>query len=203
MFNEQCLLRVELILDDMNRLGLLSRRLALLIERHTAVHGVRSVLEALREQIGESVSFCVLDRTGIWVEHVEVVQSEKVVRYVIAPGTRRPLYCSSPGQILLAWQAPADVDRYLSRVKLDRLTPNTIVSRDQLLARLRDVRNNGFVVIDSEMTPDVVGAAVPVFDADGQVLAALAMGAPQRRGASHIDEYVAALRRSAAQLSAV
>ena len=187
--------------DGRYRLGLIARQLALFADRNPSSLGIRAVLEALSADIEESVSFCMMDPVGMMVDHVEVVQSKHVIRYVIEPGTKRPLYCSSPGQVLLAWQDPGFIADYVRDTALTRLTANTIVTPSALQERLARIRQDGYNVVDSEMTPGVIGAAVPILSPEGNILAALAMGAPHERGTGLTRDYVAHLRRAARRLS--
>lgn len=187
--------------DGRYRLGLIARQLALFTDRNPSSLGIRAVLETLSADIEESVSFCMIDPVAMMVDHVEVVQSKHVIRYVIEPGTKRPLYCSSPGQVLLAWQDPGFIEDYIRDTALIRLTANTIVTPSALQERLARIRQDGHIVVDSEMTPGVIGAAVPIFSSEGNVLAALAMGAPHERGTVRTTDYIGHLRRAAQRLS--
>ncbi len=115
------------------------------------------------------------------------------VPVVSRTGTRLPLHATGVGKVLLA-HAPQDVEaRVLSR--LSRVTPYTITSRTVLAAQLARVRRDDFATTSEEMTLGACSVAVPVRDADGEVVAALGIVvASLKRDRSRL---VAALRVAA------
>ena len=67
-------------------------------------------------------------------------------------GSRLPAYCSSMGRVLLAAALrPAELDAYISRVSLTRLTHRTVTTAAELKRALDEVRRDGFSVVDQEL----------------------------------------------------
>jgi IclR family pca regulon transcriptional regulator len=60
-------------------------------------------------------------------------------------------------------------------------TPRTITDRDALLAVLREVRLQSWATAEDEMDIGTLGIAVPIFDRNGKVIAALAVGSHKMR----------------------
>jgi IclR family pca regulon transcriptional regulator len=96
-----------------------------------------------------------------------------MIRLVAGFGTRFPAYPTSLGRVLLAHQPTARIDAYLRGVELKKLTSKTVTSKAKLRKILKDVRNNAFASIQDELDYGIVSVAVPIFDADGEILAAI------------------------------
>lgn len=136
------------------------------------------VLERLSESTGESVNLVVRDGSqGIVVLRVE---SKQLLRFAQPVGARIPLYCTSTGKALLAFAANprAEVERL---GELDRLTRTTIVSPEDLLRELDEIRTRGYSVNKGERVPGVRGVAAPVMPTAETVTAALAVQGPEIR----------------------
>jgi DNA-binding IclR family transcriptional regulator len=69
---------------------------------------------------------------------------------------------------------------------------------------LEQVRSRGYAVNDEEYTVGIVGAAVPILDAKGATVAALAVHGPSPRlSISRARSYLPQLRAAASRLSRV
>jgi IclR family pca regulon transcriptional regulator len=85
------------------------------------------------------------------------------------------------GRVLLASLSGPELDRYLSREKLTRLTNRTIVSAHELKRALDQVRRDGFSVVDQELEIGLRSIAVPVTDPSGKVVASINVGTQSAR----------------------
>ncbi|MFF4126338.1 IclR family transcriptional regulator [Microbispora rosea] len=128
-------------------------------------------LERLAAEVHESASVSVLDDTDI--VYVARVPTARIMRVTIAIGTRFPAYCTSMGRVLLAGLPPEDLDAYLARAALERLTPHTTTSPDALRAALDRVRAQGWAMVDQELEEGLRSIAAPIRDRGGRVMAAV------------------------------
>ncbi|MGF6702082.1 DNA-binding IclR family transcriptional regulator [Paraburkholderia sp. MM5496-R1] len=96
-------------------------------------------------------------------------------------GLRRPLYCTAAGRVLLAHAPDAFVTDYMKTVKLERRTPQTIATKKALRDELDHILESGLSVSRGELLPDSAGVSSPVFGPNGNVIAAMAIGAPLER----------------------
>ncbi|MBI5033741.1 MAG: IclR family transcriptional regulator [Chloroflexi bacterium] len=145
----------------------------------------RPLLEELHRITNETVSLYVLDRTErVCVERIE---SPERVRVVVRVGERMPLHAGSAGKALLAFLPSETIDEILSK-PLERMTSNTIINRRTLLKELELTRERGYAVSHAERFDDAIGLAAPIFDASGQVVAALNVAGPMSR---FTDDHVA------------
>ena len=128
-------------------------------------------LQALRDETGDSSSMAVL--SGNDILYIAHVSTNRRIRLGASVGTRYPAYATSLGKVLLAWQDDAAFDALLKDAELTRLTEHTITSKSELKKHLREARANGFASAQDELDYGIVSVAVPVFDADRQIAAAI------------------------------
>jgi IclR family pca regulon transcriptional regulator len=128
-------------------------------------------LQALRDETGDSASMAVL--SGQNILYLAHVSTNRRIRLGASVGTRFPAYATSLGKVLLAFQDEAALDGYFATAELERLTENTIAAEADLRSLFRQVRGDGFASAQDELDYGIVSVAVPVFDRDRQVAAAI------------------------------
>ncbi|RNL86238.1 IclR family transcriptional regulator [Halostreptopolyspora alba] len=136
-------------------------------------------LEELAAQVRESSSVSVLD--GDDVVYVARVPTSRIMRVAINVGTRFPAYATSMGRVLLAGRPLAEVESYLERVDLRRLTAYTLATPARLRAELERVRNQGWAIVDQELEEGLRSVAAPIRDREGRVIAAANVSAHASR----------------------
>ena len=136
-------------------------------------------LEALVAEVNESTSVSVLDLPDI--VYVARVPVSRIMTVAINVGTRFPAYATSMGRVLLAGKPQAQLDAYLSRVTLQRLTAHTITAPGRLRAELDRVRSQGWAIVDQELEEGLRSVAAPIRDKDGNVVAAANVSAQANR----------------------
>lgn len=141
-------------------------------------------MERLVERVHESCSMAVLD--GEEVVYVARVPTKRIMSVSISVGTRFPAYATSMGRVLLAHQPPEWLDTYLAGVELKPLTPKTVTDPDRLRAILRQVRSEGFCLVDEELEIGLRSMAAPIRDNQGHVVAALNVSAHISRGPAEV-----------------
>ncbi|HEX5713268.1 MAG TPA: IclR family transcriptional regulator [Solirubrobacterales bacterium] len=162
--------------------------------REATAERLRPVLLGLRRELDETVDLAVLD--GAAVRFVDQVPAPRRLRAMSAVGELFPLHCTANGKALLAALPPEQAQALLPR-RLPRLTANTIVSRDELLAELESVRAAGVAIDREEHTEGIcaVGAAIPV---GGEPAAAISVPVPVQRFRAGEAEVISAVRAAAA-----
>lgn len=129
------------------------------------------VMEALVERVKESCSAAVLDGTDI--VYVLRVPTHKIMRNTLGVGSRLPAYCTSMGRVLLA---DLDDEELLRRLKASRpkpLTRHTVTEIDALLAKVQQVRRQGWCLVNQELEEGLMSLAAPITNRSGRVIAAL------------------------------
>ena len=164
---------------------------------------IRPCMQRLLERTQETIYVAVLDTEEKTARYLEVLESPQPIRYSVQSGTQRPLYCSSAGRLLLAYQPRAWIDDYLSTTRLRLITPKTINGVRELRQELKRVRYEGFAASFGEAVPGAAGIAAPVFDRDGFLKAALMVGGPEDRIRQHMKDLMPALVAAAQEASSI
>ncbi len=147
-------------------------------------------LVELAKQAGEATGLSVPE--GPTMHYVDQVESPNAVQVRDWTGTRIPMHAVSSGQVFLAHFPPPALSRFLA-APLERFTDNTITDASGLLARLRDVRREGYSWVREEYASGINSVAAPVADANGEVVAAVHIHGPSYRfPAAGSDRVVAA-----------
>lgn len=162
-------------------------------------------MEDLVRQVSASASLAVLDREDIF--YVAHVPASRMLAVRVPVGTRVPAHATAMGHVLLA-ALPAEQRRqYLDSARLERLTPQTLTARGELVAALDAVYRTGYALGDQGVEENLFAVAVPVTDGRGSVVAALAIathasGAQPEVAGPPQAAYLPALLEAAAQVSA-
>lgn len=141
------------------------------LESMNVEEAVRPHLQDVRDKTGDSSSLAVLSHHDIiYLVHVS---TNRMVRLPAGVGTRFPAYATSLGRVLLAYRSEEFVDQFLQTAELKKLTTKTVTSKPRLRRILKKVRRQGFASIQDELDYGIVSIAVPVFNAAGDILAAI------------------------------
>ena len=137
------------------------------------------VMERLSEQTGESCSVAVLD--GSDIVYVMRVYTHKIVSLNLSVGTRLPAYCTSMGRLLLSALPEEVALARLRAAPLPARTRQTCTEVDAVMARVRQVRQQGWAMVNEELEEGLISLAAPVRDRQGRVIAALNVSGQTRR----------------------
>ncbi len=128
-------------------------------------------LERLVAEVRESSSVSVLD--GDDIVYVARVPTSRIMTVAISVGTRFPAYATSMGRVLVAALPDEQIEAYLGRVRLVPLTSRTVRSVAALRTELRNVRRQGYAVVDQELEEGLRSIAAPIHDRTGAVAGAV------------------------------
>lgn len=144
---------------------------------------VQPTLSRLAAQTGQAFSVAVLD--GVSVNAPEGAQAVIIARsgehriasqalpYGVNLGARLAAFATSTGRVLLAQLTPAQLTDFLATHPRPQLTPHT-TTRAAPLRRLIDAaRQQGFSEAHQEHELGVYALAVPLYDAQNRVVAAM------------------------------
>jgi DNA-binding IclR family transcriptional regulator len=139
----------------------------------------RAILARLVETTGETCNLTALEGDGM--RYLERVETSHLLRLKLDVGTHVPLHCTASGKLMLAMMDDAQRRQVLDRIVLDRHTPRTFVDRAQLERELAVIRQRRVGVDQEEFVLGMVAVAVPVLDAGGGMIAAMACHGPTAR----------------------
>jgi IclR family pca regulon transcriptional regulator len=128
-------------------------------------------LEELAEVLHESCSVSVLD--GDDLVYVARASANRIMTIALTVGTRLPPYPTSMGRVLLAHLPGPELDAYLCRATLRKLTERTVTDETEFRTILAGVRGRGWAAVDQELEAGVRSIAVPIRDGSRKVVAAI------------------------------
>ena len=156
------------------------------------------VMEELVGQIKESCSAAVLDGTDI--VYVLRVPTHKIMSISLGVGSRLPAYCTSMGRMLLSALTPEAMMKVLQASERTVRTRYTVTDVDELAAKIAQVRQQGWALVDQELEEGLVSMAAPVTDRAGQTIAAINIsGQANRTSAKVMQETMLPLLLATAQ----
>lgn len=172
--------------------------------------GARAVDQRLRDEadalvereaarLGERVEVCV--RSGGTCMTIGTAAPETELRAVGWVGRTVPLSCTAAGRALLFDLDTAAIARLLVTTGLTSGGPDAPRSLDEVVVRLRADRERGVALARHEMDRGLVSVGVPVRDASGRVVAAVAASGPDSRMDPVLPETSALVARAGRELS--
>jgi IclR family pca regulon transcriptional regulator len=158
---------------------------------------LQPVLDRLASTAQEISSLAVLD--GNEVIFIARASPARVFSAGIDLGYRLPAYCTSVGRAMLGKYSNSDLAAVLSSMELKAMTPFTVTDRELLLATIMTDREKGYSLVDREAEPGFRSISVPVRRYDGEIVAAINMGAHVDRISTGemIDRFLPLLREAA------
>lgn len=119
-------------------------------------------------------------------------------------GGQLPLNCGGAPKLLLAYQDEAEIDSALAG-DLVQLTPKSVTDRTELRTHFAQIRKRGWELAIDDVALGLTALAVPIFNRDGAVVAALSIAGltpqmHQRGKPLHLEQLQTAARAIADQL---
>lgn len=112
-----------------------------------------------------------------------------------------PLHTTSSGRALLFDKPDDEIRQLFPASDLVATGPNAPRDVEDVLARVRRARANGYVLVDEEFEEGLVGAAAPIRDFRNRVIAALNVSAPKFRLGRDLDRAGHMVRAAAGRIS--
>ena len=150
------------------------------------------------EETAESAFLLVVEGRSAIV--IDMLASDEPLKLTFPVGTPWPLHAGASNKVLLAY-LPEEVVAEILATPLPRVTPRTTVDPRELRAHLQRIRRRGYAYSVGELTPGVVGIAVPIQSA-GQLMGALAVTGPlSRLPVSRVPQVVDRLRQASEEIA--
>ena len=158
-------------------------------------------MQALAARVGESCSAAMLD--GADIVYVLRVPTHKIMSISLGVGSRLPAHCTSLGRMLLAGLSDDEALSLLHASDRPALTRHTVTEPNELLARVRLARKQGWCLVNQELEEGLISLAAPLTDRSGRTVAALNIsGQANRTPAKQMQEtMLPALLEAAATIS--
>jgi DNA-binding IclR family transcriptional regulator len=167
------------------------------ISLHTHLY---DALNKLAEVTRETAYLCVCHSGHALIQ--AIVEGSQAVRvgglYV---GFMGNTHLRASGKALLAYLDEQELDAYLATADFTPLTAKSVCDPEELKEQLQEVVKRGYAIDRGEFADDVNCAATPVFSAEGEVVAVLAISAPEQRFVRKEDQLISAVVQAASNAS--
>ncbi|TDE85251.1 IclR family transcriptional regulator [Deinococcus sp. S9] len=181
------------------RLGFQVLALNSVLMSHTPWRRIaREEMTHLADAVGEPVHLAVLD--GGQAICIDKVEGNAPLANTPIGGILPP-HATALGKIILAHQTADEIARWYQSGTLRMYTPNTIVSLDELLSDLAHSRERGYALAVEERATGICSIAAPIFDPNGEVIAAMSISTSAKRFAARKPGLVTHLREATATTS--
>jgi DNA-binding IclR family transcriptional regulator len=139
----------------------------------------RPYLEKLMHEVEETVFMAVL--SGDELVYIAKVDSNRSIKTSAEIGSSRPLYCTGLGKAFLSFLPLSKREEFLDRIELKPITPKTVTDRLKLTKQLDTFKENGYAIDDEENEEGLYCFSAPIFNTDGEVVAAISIAGPKNR----------------------
>ncbi|WP_323959559.1 helix-turn-helix domain-containing protein [Arthrobacter sp. JZ12] len=166
-----------------------------------AVSRTQPILDEYAKKVNETLSFVIVRAEGE-TDHVVIAEASGT-RYLSAShqylGGTYPLHASATGKVILAEQSDEKIAATLPDT-LEALTEHTITSRDALMEELKQVREQGYALLDNELEEGLFAIGCPVRDA-GVLIGVVTVQGPTERLKSQLSENITELHNAAEEIT--
>lgn len=128
---------------------------------------------------GETAHLAVKNRNQI--NYIDKIESLKTIRMFSTIGKRAPLYCTGVGKAIFAFLPESEILDIIDETDFVKYTENTIVTKDEILKELENIRNLGYAIDDEEHELGIKCAAAPILNHNNEVVAGISVASPLMR----------------------
>lgn len=159
-----------------------------------------AIIDDLAKKLNESVMLASIDHGHIL--NLKYVPSRQALRAQESEDMSSHSYCTAVGKILLASLSEAELENYLHRTPLQRLTPRTLSEPQQVRDELKKVKAQSYAETHDEFCEGLSAVAVPIHDPWGNIVASVGASAPTVRlqKNAQFENTLRELRRAAAEI---
>ena len=158
------------------------------------------LLRELNQRTKETVHLAILQETR--AISIEKFDSPQPVGLDARLGGIMPLHCTGVGKTWLAYQGEDLLNKITQSPGFPRMTARTITGLPQLRRELEKIREQGYTVDQEEAVEGLSCVAGPVFNHNGQIVAAFSVAGPATRlTADRIPELAQLVRETSQKIS--
>jgi DNA-binding IclR family transcriptional regulator len=157
-------------------------------------------IDELRDLVKDTVGLEVLFGKSTILAYVTAYGNRSIEKLGVG-GDRMPIHVAAGAKAIMAFSAPELVDRLLEG-PLQRLTPKTITDQKVLKKKLAKYRQLGVAYDLGEGDPDMYVAGAPIFNHDGEAIAAVTTGKFAHKIKGEFDpKLISLLKETASKIS--
>lgn len=148
------------------------------IRRMDLVKLVRPAMTLLAERTGETIHLSILD--DVDVVYLDKIEGSHHIRAHTAVGGRAPAYTVATGKAMLSHLPDDYLERF--RARMERFTPSTRTSVEELREDIRLARAQGYATVPhGEWREGIAACACAILGRSGELIGAIGMSGPDSR----------------------
>ena len=160
---------------------------------------IHPVLSSVAEEITETVHLGILREEKVFM--IDKVESKNGLKLNSQIGTYSPVHCTGLGKVLLAFQPALGQNEFLRNTQFTPFTNKTITDLKEFEKALKAIRVKGYAIDREEKELGLICVAVPVFNTNNELIAALSAAGPANRFREEaLEEYVQTLQSGAKRM---
>ena len=153
-----------------------------------------TMLQDLNAATGDTVILGVLN--GVEAQYIHVVNSYQRLRFQLRPGMLRPMFRTAIGIVLASQRDDSEIGRMIRRVNTETERPEDAIQEAEVMARINEVRENGYIITANLATPGAGVIATLLKKGPSSRPLAIGIGAPHPRIVSGKEFLVESLMQS-------
>jgi DNA-binding IclR family transcriptional regulator len=122
----------------------------------------RPVMEALMEEVQETVFLCTLNRDQRLILVLDSVECRHDLKITSPVGSTLPLFSTAPGKAILAIMDDEEIRKIIKEKGITRYTERSITDPGQFIEEIRIVRDNGYAADYEEYKSGVRAVAAHI-----------------------------------------
>jgi IclR family pca regulon transcriptional regulator len=152
----------------------------------------------------KACSASILNETEI-VYIARIPSQHQILSVNLNIGSRLPAYCTSMGRVLLGNMTGKELDTYFKHADLISHTPHTVTDINKLQKLIKQVRIDGYSIVNQELEENLCSVAVPICNKQRKVLCSINVGMPvgQLKIEEIKTEYLPVLQEAASRAEAI
>lgn len=116
------------------------------------------------------------------VVYIEIAEGpQQVVRAMQRIGNIAPIYCTGIGKLFMLNKSREEIEHIFDTQPIIKFTENTITTKEGIFQELEQIRKNHYACDNEECEPGARCFAVPIYNADGKIVAGLSVTGPTVR----------------------
>ncbi|WP_186328637.1 IclR family transcriptional regulator [Bacillus sp. X1(2014)] len=154
------------------------------------------ILTDLQRVLGQTVLMSLLEDENM--VYVFKKESEAGLKFSSSVHESKPITYGVVGKVFMAYK-PAEYHESLSENPIPKWTPHTVVDKESLMKQFEEIRQDRVAVEIDETNIGVTGIGSPIFNAEGEVFAAIGVVGPSIHFAPEEIERAKELTRQAGE----
>jgi len=171
------------------------------VNQNNLVQVARPYLQKVAQKTGDTAFLCVCENyKSLCLERVE---GSNPVRTVFqGKGGRLPLHTGSAPIALLAGMSDDEIFKVINKKGFERFTNNTIQDMQQLMKKVRKIRQDGYAISWEDLVIGIASVGAPIRDNSKNVVATISVaGIIQGFGPDRIKKIIDIVTSSAHSIS--